>query len=270
MVTKLTNYQKIFFLLLALLLILIPVVALGLTGLVPGLSTLFRTNKPRDLGIKYTQEDLRSARSKSQIDYLTLPDNPNSSATRQFQGSRNVTSEFTAAEITATLNNRPWKHWPYKNVQIKFNADGSGEISGVLVKNKIPGYAFAIGIPEQATTFAMKYLPTDPVFYVKMKASLENNKVVIFEPEKLEIGRIPLPVKEFLAGHKIISSVHAVDFGEMTQELSKVDNKKALIISYINSRLSSAFGSFYAKRAYFAENKLVFDGTLPEKNSYTP
>jgi hypothetical protein len=264
--------MKKLFLLVLLLIIFLPVFALGMMGFIPGLSSILGADKPRDLGVKYTTADLSSVRSKSQIEYATLPPSNSPLQTRQFIGAREITGEFSSAEITATLNNQNWVHWPYKNVQIKFNADGSGEISGILIKNKLPGYAAAIGIPTEALTFVMKYLPTDPVFYVKMKATLENNKVGIFEPQSLQIGRITLPLGMILSlnNQKIIKLTFAQDLGEMSQELGKVQNKRSLIINFINTRLSSDFGSFFANKASFGDNKLIFDGTLSEKISYTP
>ncbi len=255
-----------------LIIVLLPIFGLGMTGFVPGLSAVLGTDKPRDLGIKYSQANLQSIRSKSQVKYETLPDSPVPMQTRQFIGSRNYTGEFSAEEITATINNQPWKYWPYKNVQVKFNADGSGEISGILIKDKVPAYASTLGLPSEVIQFAMKYLPGDPVFYVKMKAALTDNKVSLFEPQKFEIGRISMPLELFLSfgGQNIIPEVYAQDINSMSRELSKVNNKKALIIDYINSRLSSAFGSFYAKKAYFGENKVYFDGTLSQKIQYTP
>jgi len=257
---------------LILIIILIPILVLGFMGFVPGLSAMLGTDKPRDLGIKYAEADLKSVRSKSQIEYKTLPDSSTPSQTRQFMGKKEVAAEFTSAEITATMNNQPWKFWPYKNVQVKFNADGSGEVSGVLVKNKVSSYAAVIGAPQQAIDFVMKYLPTNPVFYVKMKATLTDNKVAVFEPQTFEIGRLLMPLNMFLAmgGNKLIQSAYAQNPQAMLQDLAKVQNKRQLIINFINDRLTSDFGDFYAKKAYFGDNKLFFDGSLTESISYSP
>jgi hypothetical protein len=264
-------FKKIL-LVIILLVIFIPIFALGYMGLIPGLSTIMGTDKPRDLGIKYTQEDLKSVRSKSKLEYKSLPETSVPSQTRQFAGKRDVSAEFTSAEITATLNNQPWKYWPYRNVQIKFNGDGSGEISGVLVKSKLSGYAAVINAPKEAIDFAMKFLPSDPVFYVKMRASLAENKVDNFEPRDFEIGRMPMPLNMFLSmgGINLIKSAYAQNPQEMSQELSKVQNKRQLIIDFINEKLSSDFGQFFARKAYFEEGKLFFEGSLTESISYTP
>jgi len=56
----------------------------------------------------------------------------------------------------------------------------------------------------------------------------------------------------------------------MSQDLSKVQNKRQLIIDFINTRLSSDFGDFYAKKPILKITNLFFDGTLTESISYTP
>lgn len=241
-------------------------------GLIPGLSDILGTNKPRDLGIKYSEADKTSCRLKTKTEIISLPDASSPVDTIKYVGQKTVNDNFTSAEITAVFNNRPWKYWPYKNVQIKFNSDGSGEISGILIKDKVPGYAAVIGAPQEATDFAMKFLPNNPVFYVKMKAALTDNKVSLFEPQAFEIGRLSMPLNLFLSfkGPQLIHQAFAQNIGDIAQELSKVQNKKALIIGYINSRLSSAFGNFYAKSASIGENRLHFEGTLNEKIAYTP
>lgn len=264
--------MKKILLIIFLIILLVPLFILGFLGFVPGLSMILGTDKPRDLGIKYTQADLKSVRTKSYIEYKVLPDSASPLDTRQFDGKRDVTAEFTSAEITSTMNNQPWKYWPYKNVQVRFNSDGSGEISGIFIKNKLPGYGAVINAPKEAIDFAMKFLPNDPVFYVKMKASLVNNKVAVFEPQSFEIGRIPMPLSLFLSMNRLqlINSAYAQNPQEMSQELSKVQNKRQLIINFIDEKLSSDFGEFFTRKAYFGENKLFFDGILTESISYSP
>jgi hypothetical protein len=257
---------KIFFLVL-LLVIISPILVLGYFGFIPGLSNLFGSNKPRDLKVRYTEEDHQSARAKSKIEYGELPADTAASVSLVRTGSRPVNFEMTSSEATSLMNNRPWKYFPYNDVQVKFNADGSAEVSGMILKDRVPGYGAFIGVPKEALDFAMKFLPVNPVFYLKMKASLVNNQVAIFEPQAFEIGRMPLPVSVFLSlAPKIVPEVYAIDIAGMGKELAKVSDKKALIISYINSRLSQTKG-FYAKSAYFSADKLFFDGSLAEKES---
>jgi len=258
---------KIFFLTF-LLLIISPILVLGYFGFIPGLSDIFGSNKPRDLKVRYTTADFKEARGKTKIEYGELAKSTPVTESIIREGTRDIKMELTSSQASSLMNDRPWAYWPYKNVQVKFNADGSAEVSGTIIKNKLPGYASSIGIPGEAVAFAMKFLPVDPVFYLKMRASLKDNKVDIFDPQKFEIGRIPLPVSAFLSFTKpLVREVYAIDIGGMTGELSKLDNKKGLIMSYINQRLANYSSFFYAKTAYFTENKLVFDGRLASKES---
>jgi len=245
---------------------LIIVLFLGYIGFIPGISNLFGSNKPRDLGIKYTEADRASARGKSKIEYEALPAStaPENSLVRT--GSRAVTTDFSSAEISALMNDRPYKFWPYKNVQMKFNADGTAEVSGALIKDRVPSYCASIGIPKAVADKVAYYLPSNTVYYVKGKASLKDNKVAIFEPQAFEIGRLRLPVGMFLSKIEITDTALALDTTELSADLSKASGKKGLIINYINDHLASIKG-FFAKEAYFSENKLHFDGNLNEKES---
>jgi hypothetical protein len=158
-----------------------------------------KSSNPRDLGVTYSQEDLSAGREKSQIIYEDLDANSNSNAIWQTSGKKDVDVVFSSEEITAIMNNKPGIYYPYKNVQVKFNSDGTGEISGNLVKSRIPTYGTTFNAPQQAVDLAMKFLPDNPSFYLKGKATLVNNKVGVFEPIRFEIGRIPLPLDTILA-----------------------------------------------------------------------
>jgi hypothetical protein len=248
-----------------LIIILVAVIVAGYLGLMPGISSVLGTNKPRDLGVTYTDADLQSARAKSKMIYDILPENTPIENSIQRTGINNINTEWTSAEMTALTNNRPWKYYPYKNVQVKFNEDGSGEISGTLIKEKVPGFAASIGIPSEVIETVMNYLPTNPVFYVKGRASLKNNKVDIFEPQVFEIGRLSMPVDMFLSfDGSLVETAYAED---LLSQLSGIKDKRAIIIAYINERLSSHIPGFYAKSASFGKDKLIFEGTVPAKES---
>lgn len=248
-----------------LLLVLSPVVLLAYLGFLPGFSNLLGTNKPRDLGVKWTEVDRISVHQKSGVKFASLPSDTSPENSLQRTGGHAIKTEFTSAEISATMADRNWRHWPYKDVQMKFNRDGSVEVSGKLLKNRLPGYAAAIGIPKEAVEFAMKFLPADPVFYVKGTAALRENRLAVFAPEALEIGRMPIPLGPILSVSPdlLFSSVYAADLSEIGSELSGINNKKALIMEYIHNRLSLIKG-FYAKEARFDDNRLIFEGSLPD------
>lgn len=247
--------------------VIVVVLFLGYLGFIPGISAIFGSNKPRDLGIKYTEADRTTARAKSQIEYDVLPANTPESQSIIRTGSRAVNTTFNSAEATALMNDRPFKYWPYKNVQMKFNVDGSAEVSGQLVKGRLPGYLASIGVSKTVADNVIKYLPSNTVFYVKAKASLTDNKVSLLDPSKVEIGRFSIPVNTILSfDANITNKAYAADQAEIENGLSSVSGKKEKIIAYINEHLSSIQG-FFAKKASFSDNTLNFDGNLNEKEA---
>lgn len=236
----------------------------GYFGFIPGVSALFGSNKPRDLGVQYTEADRASARAKSQVVYTELPANTPDEQSIVRAGSRPVNITLTSAEVTALMNNRPFKYWPYKNVQIKFNSDGSAEVSGQLIKSRLAGYCASIGVNKSVADKVIKYLPSDPVFYVKGKGSLTDNKVSLLDPSKVEVGRLSIPVDLILSlNNGAIGTAYAADESGVLNELGSVSGKKAAIISYINDHIASIKG-FFAKKAFFSDNALHFDGNLNE------
>lgn len=247
------------------------VFGLGYMGYIPAVAKLLGTNKPKDLGIKFTEQDRVEAHAKSGVIYGTLPASTSDELSIQRFGKHNVDTNWTSAQMTALMNNPPWKYWPYKNAQIKFNADGSAEISTGINKAVFPNYATFMGIPKVAADFIMKLLPPQPVIYLKIKASLADNKVAVFEPQSFELNRIPLPIDKFLAFQKpvfqLIKPVNAQLSMDLITDLSKVSNKKNLIIDYINNHLAGYSSFFYGKEARFEENKLIFKGTLADQEA---
>jgi hypothetical protein len=242
---------------------------LGYMGYIPAIAKLLGTNKPKDLGIRFTEQDHIDARAKGKVEWSTLPATSSDELSIQRFGKHDVDIELTSSQASSLMNNRPWKYWPYQNIQVKFNADGSAEVSGGLNKTVVPSYAAAIGIPKVAIEFAMKLLPPSPVFYLKMRTSLKDNHVAIFEPQSFELNRIPMPISAFLSFNRIhfIKEVNAQLSADMLTDLSKVKNKKDLIISYINGRLLGYNSFFYAKEALIEENKLIFKGALPDQEA---
>lgn len=253
------------FLSILLLLVLIVVVFLGLLGYIPGLSNILGANKPRNLGVVFTETDRISAREKSKLVYETLPDTTPMEQSIQRSGTRLVNNSWNSAEMTALLNNRPYQYWPVKNVQLKINDDGTAELSGTLVISKLKGFAAGIGAPPIVAEMMEKYLPPDPAFYIKAKTSLTDNRVDEFDVQSAYINKISVPVSTLLSLMKpiIIQSAYAEG---VTSILSKYSGKKQSVINFINERLARING-FNAKKAYFKDGKLYFDGNLSEKES---
>lgn len=246
-------------------LVLVAVVILGLFGYVPGLSSLLGANRPRDLGITYTEADYAAARASSQLEYEALPADTSAEQSLQRSGTRPVTATWSSAELSALMNDRPWRYWPIKDVQLRVNTDGTAELSGIVMRDKLPGYGAAIGVPQAVIDAAVKLLPPNPAFYVKAKTSLTDNKVSDFDVQSVYLGKISIPVDTLLSLYSI-QVVPRAYAENIVGELGKYSGKKAAIVDFINTRLSKVTG-FFAKRAYFGDGKLNFDGNLSAKES---
>lgn len=245
-------------------LVLVTILFLGFLGYIPGLSNLLGANKPRDLGIRYTKADFDFARAKSQIEYTILPANTPDNLSIQSSGTRPVNTSWDSKEISSLLNDRPWKYWPMKNVQLKINNDGTLEMSGNLIRDRLKGCGAGIGAPAVVADKAATLLPASPAFYIKAKPTLVDNKVGAFDIQSVTLGKMPIS-PNILLSHldpNYIESAIAVD--GVTSELGKYSGKKGAIVNFINNRLTQITG-FYAKSAYFKNGKLFFDGNLSEK-----
>lgn len=240
--------------------IVVIVLVLGWFGLIPGLSTLFGANKPKDLGVKYSEVDFNRAHAASGVSYETISDTPVSSSI-SFSGSHEANLSLNSAEMTALMNDRPWKYWPIKDVQLRINPDGTAEMSGVFNEKKLEGYAAAIGTP-QAVIDRLNLLPAEAAFYLKGTAALSNNQVSKFDITSAKMNRISIPTSLLLSMNLLIADYAYAD--DVTDELSKYSGKKAAIVDFINSKLSWVSG-FFAKSAQFKDGKLEFSGTLPDQ-----
>lgn len=251
--------------------IVVIILGLGYMGYIPVVAKFLGTDKPRDLGIRFSEKDRDEAKSKSKVQYGVLPSATSDQLSIQRFGHHDVDDSWSSAQISAMMNDRPWKYWPYKNVQLKFYKDGSGEMSGGIDKVVFPNYASAKGVPKEAISFMMKLLPPTPVFYLKMKVSIKNNKIDTFQPQAFELNRIPLPVAQFLAFNRpsfqLIKPVNAQLNIDLLTDLAKVKNKKDLIVGFINDRLADYNGSFFADELRFEEDKFIFKGILPDQEA---
>lgn len=241
---------------------------LGYMGYIPAIANLLGTNKPKDLGIRYTEKDNQSAIAKNGVKYEALTGSVSEEQSIVRTGKHPVDTSFTSSEVTALMNNSPWKYWPYRNAQVKFNSDGLAEISGGIDKSVFPSYSAFMGIPKEATQFMMKLLPSSPIFYIKTTISLKENKLNQFEIQALHLNNIPLPMNLLLSlKPQFVREVNAQISGDLLNDLSKVNNKRGLAIEFINNRLDSYRSFFYATEARAEENKLIFKGSLPDQEA---
>ncbi len=231
--------------LLRLLLFIIVVVIFfaGLAGFVPGLSTVLGTNKPKDLGISIVPQDSVTAQNKIGVQVVELPKDTSIENSYQLSGQRDVQLTLDSKEGTAIMNNRSWKYYPFSNMQLRINTDGTAEVAGMVNMSTFMNYANSLGYSTGDVEKALNdyHIPRmNMPFYAKGTAGIIDNKVS-FNVTSFEAGRIPIP-------GSILSS------------------NKGRIESFAQDVVSRQKG-FSAKKLVVENGKIVFDGTLPEKES---
>lgn len=168
-------------LLFLLILLLIPVGVLTYLGLVPSLSPY--VTKPIDLGIKTDKSLVSAFESKY--------------GEQNANGKVKLDVNLTSEEITSIF--AVWEdrdvYFPLKNVQVRFNADGTGEASGYLKIGTAITLAKNLGYSDQDIEKGkeyIKYVSGDLPFYVKGTGGMTSNQLSI-NPSTFQIGRVTVP-----------------------------------------------------------------------------
>jgi len=176
-----------------LFLISIPILILAFLGFIPGLSDLFGATKPKDLGISYTQQDYSQAHKKTDIDRKVISDDYQ----REFFLSPQnhfVDDTLTSAEVSAWINERAWKHYPFSNLQIRFNPDNTVEASGNVDIKKFINYIQVLGgMTDKEAQQVSSYMPLSgsPAFYLNFTGNVQNDQVEI-RFSKAKLGNLPI------------------------------------------------------------------------------
>ncbi len=231
----------VFFGILAVVIVLVLVA--GYFGFVPGISSIFGSDKPRDLGVTATSSDYTNITTTDGITRRDLPASTPISQSLSFSGSKPSNINVTEEQATALLNFSPWPYTPVEDCQVRFNADGSAEISGVLLMDKMHDYAFARGYTEDDFNNVLKYVKTYSViqpkmaFYVKGAASAVNGSIS-FDVQKLEVGRLSIPV-------------------------AQINEHKSELLDMYNRAVARTPG-FSVKNFSMSDGKMHFEGTVPQ------
>lgn len=218
---------------------------LGYLGLIPQIAAILGTDKPRDLGINYTDKIADEANNKTGMETKTLTATDNPPDSISYMGKHPVDNSFTSEELTAIAADKPWKYYPVSRTQIKITGT-EVEISGLLRTDRIVGYATATGgsIFDLAGLFQKIKLPKGMVpFYLKGSGSDIHNKISI-RPVKVEIGRLSLPLKFITPYDKQITS-------------------------FLEERINNIRGASIESLT-FRDNKMFLKGTLPDLEGMTP
>lgn len=191
------------------IIIILPIAALAYLGFVPGISSVLA--KPKDLGIQadpalVTTFDAKHG-MKNEIPGGVVP----SSRQAEFTGSTRLDTSLSSAEVTSVLS--VWKKrspsLPIRDVQVRFNPDGTGEISGILEINTAITLAKTLGYSdadiEKGKEYA-KYVSGDLPFYVKGVGGMTNNSLTL-NPSTFELGRVTVPTSITTPAARAVESV---------------------------------------------------------------
>jgi len=215
-------------------------VALTALGVTP-LSSYVGTGQ-KDLGIRVTKQQTTDAITKVGTQIISLPsDTPDTQGFR-LEGTKPADFTMDSQEISAHSNNRPWKNYPVKNLQIKIKSDGTIESSAILIVNKAMPYALGLGYSQAQIESAMKQYNIPPVevpIYVLGKGNVINNQVTV-DAQQIKIGSVGIP-------NDLITQINV--------EAEKV----------LEDLIHKHSHSFSCESLTFDDGKLHFKGMIAEK-----
>ena len=211
------------------ILVLVPLSILTYLGVIPILSLL--VVKPVDLGITADPSLVTAFEAK----YAR----PNTTVT-------NLDVALSSQEITSVMS--VWeqrdRHFPLHSVQVRFNADGTGEASGYLRIGTAIALAQNLGYSdadiEQGKTY-IKYVSGDLPFYVKGTGGMTNNALSI-NPSTFQLGRVTIP--------------------------NSITDSAAMVVGDMIKRRIQQIGGANIRRADFNNGTFRLIGTVPSTIEY--
>ncbi len=150
---------------------LVLILAVGtLLGVVPVLSAIAGTAKPKDLGVRYTEKDFKTALAKTSLKLNNKIDGPVEGTEMIYLGKVPIDATFSEAELSALLSYNHSPRFPVSQVQVRLLGGNRAEASGMVEYKGI------------------KY----PV-YVSGSASLVGGKSVTGSVSALQVAGISVP-----------------------------------------------------------------------------
>ncbi len=220
--------------------VIIAVLVLGYLGFVPGVSNVFGSNKPKDLGVTYTAADYACAHASNGTTHTVLPAGTTPENSIKFSGQHAVNTTYTQAEMNALINNRQWEYYPLKDCQLRINPDNTVEFSGIVITDRIKGYLTALKLSEnnmKSVTDYLKYIPGNPAFYVKGTLEVANGQVVNTQVTQFKVGNLTFT--------------------------KQIQDKLPEIINAAYTQISK-YPGFTIKTLKFVNGQVQFNGTLPD------
>lgn len=207
-------------------------------------AVIFYLLQPKTLGISYTAEDLQSFKGKVNVANEPLPTNSPLGQTLIVSGSHPVDASFTSKELTAIADNRrkDYAYFPFRNVQIRVNGDGTVEGSATINYQDAVNYLVSLGVSaEDIAKGAKKFkIPNAnlPV-YLKVSGAVNDNESQI-NVREAQIAKISIP-----------------------QNL--IDDYSPALNNLIDSIIKDRQPSVNINKLEVKEGKVYFRGTAPER-----
>jgi hypothetical protein len=220
--------------------VIVVVLVLGYLGFVPGVSNVFGSNKPKNLGATYTAADYTSAHARNGTTHTILPAGTAPENSIKFSGQHPVNTTYTQAEMNALINSRRWEYYPLKDCQLRINPDNTVEFSGIVITNRIKGYLTALKLSEnnmKSVTDYLKYIPGNPAFYVKGTLEVANGQIINTQVTQFKVGNLTFT--------------------------KQIQDKLPEIINAAYSHIRS-YPGFTIKTLKFINGQVQFIGTLPD------
>lgn len=174
---------------------LIGVWVLGYFGLIPGISAIFGSDQPRDLGAPHTEADLMSGQAKLGQAFVEPSAGMDPYEQLRASAASPVDAQLTNTEYAAHIE----QVHPIDDVQVVF-AGSEIEVSGRITRSRIPGFLRTMGLTDDSNEAEVlsaidRYMPVDPVFYFRGGAVAENDDMEITLTEA-EFARFPVAPEE--------------------------------------------------------------------------
>jgi hypothetical protein len=221
--------KKLFIFLL--ILVIIPIGLLAYLGVVPGLSKYVA--KPLDLGVKADKNLVYSFEEKYGKE-------------KNGTGKVSLNTTLSSEEITSVF--AVWEerdpNFPLKNVQVRFNADGTGEASGLLKIDTAITLAKNLGYSDTDISKGkdyIKYVSGDLPFYVKGTGGMTNN-ILIINPSSFKVGRVNVP--------------------------NSITGPASMVVGDMINRRIGQIGGAQVRDANFKDGKFHLDATVPDTIKY--
>ncbi|USN53151.1 MAG: hypothetical protein H6760_03150 [Candidatus Nomurabacteria bacterium] len=195
---------------LVVVLIILPLLALGYSGVwhIPGLTQLFGSDKPIDLGVHPTEADLASALADNPMMIEAEPGTFYWSQNKSFAGQVAIDDEHSSEEVTAFIQHYHGDGRFVRDIQVRFR-EGGMEISA----------------------FVSPYIKA-PV-YVDVDVTRTGTQSVSLNLQKAKVGRLTVPEKYYNqieeAAQDVLNREIAAVPGFRIDDLQYTDNAAYLL-----------------------------------------